>query len=52
MSAFIYLTTACNAEELTFIENSPGMVVLNLEWHRPSLFAPLMSTESCIVSIY
>lgn len=52
MSAFIHLTTATNAEEFTFIENSPGMVVLNLEWHRPSLLAPLMSTESFIVSIY
>lgn len=51
MSAVVNLTISNNAEELTFIENSPGMVVLNLGWHRPSLFAPLMSTESFIVSI-
>lgn len=50
VSAVIHLTTSTNTEELTFIENSPGMVVLNLSWHRPSLFAPLMSTESIIVS--
>lgn len=51
MSAVIYLTTATNTEELTFIENNPGKVLLNLSWHRPSLFAPLMSTESFIVSL-
>lgn len=51
ISAVINLTTAMNTEEITFIENSPGMVVLNLTWHRPSIFAPLMSTESFIVSI-
>lgn len=50
MSAVINLTTSTNTEELTFIENNPGKVVLNLTWRRPSLFAPLMSTESFIVS--
>lgn len=40
-----------NTDEITFIENSPGFIALNLSWHRSSLFAPLMSTESFIVSI-
>lgn len=51
VSAVINLTTAMNTEEVTFIENSPGLVVLNLCWRRPSVFAPLMSTESFIVRI-
>ncbi|XP_060878579.1 uncharacterized protein LOC132950955 [Metopolophium dirhodum] len=48
VSAVINLTSATNTEEFTFIENGPGMVILNLSWRRPSLFAPLMSTESFI----
>lgn len=51
MSAVIHLTSAINTEEITYIENSPGNIALNLSWHRLSLFAPLMSTESFIVSI-
>lgn len=51
MSAVINLNTATNAEELTFIENNPGMVSLNLTWHSPSLFAHRISTESFIVSL-
>lgn len=50
VSAVLNLTTTLNTEEVTFIDNSPGTIVLNLSWRRPSIFAHLMSTESFIVS--